>query len=624
MCGIYGFTRKGFDQSSSQAYLDQMSELLQHRGPDGQGGYIDDVLALGHRRLSIIDLDSGAQPMQDWLQRFVVTFNGEIYNFQSLRRLFESEGFRFRTKSDTEVILAAYAKYGEDCVNHFQGMFAFAIWDKQEQKLLLARDRLGKKPLYYSFAGDRFVFASELKAILALPGMSRELDLAALHFYLTFGYIPAPMTIFKRMRKVGEASLLTYQHNTVNERRYWQAPEFESGPPVGEGEAVDQLEAMLTDAVKSRLISDVPLGAFLSGGVDSSAVVAMMARLSKVKTFTIDFAEKSHSEVADAAAVSALCGTEHTVLQVATEAMSVLPKIAWHFDEPFADSSAIPTYYVSKMAREHVTVILSGDGGDELFAGYNSYANREQYKMLMGIPRAVRAPLFGALAGVLPVQAPMRNLFKYAALAEAEEGPGALGLYPYIKEDIISRQIAEDFRKNNPVLVRRELLSQHKEQGQLSRLQLADLTYYLPSDILVKVDRMSMANSLETRAPLLDYRLVEFAAQLPVSLKMNNGQGKFVLKKVLKRLAPGYNLQKQKQGFAAPIESWFKTALSGYTKGILLDERSTGRGIFKPRMIAKILALHEQGRRDYSEWIYMLLMLELWFQTFVDIPTRRI
>ncbi len=626
MCGIFGFTRLGMRDNKVNAVLAHMSELLVHRGPDGEGSYVDERIALGHRRLSIIDLESGAQPMQDWRKRYTITFNGEIYNFLQLRERFLKEGFRFQTRSDTEVILAAYEKYGEHCVEHFQGMFAFALWDKLANKLFLARDRVGKKPLYYFHDRDRFVFASEIKAILVMENIPREIDMEALNFYLTYGYIPAPMTIFKHIRKIHEASVLSYHDKDVVEKAYWKLPDPANIEDQSEEEYLAQLDSILADAVSSRMISDVPLGAFLSGGIDSSAVVSMMARSGKsfISTFTIDFAEKTFSELEDAKKVAAHCRTQHQVLEVKTDAVNVLPKLAWHFDEPFADSSAIPTYYVSKMAREHVTVILSGDGGDELFAGYNSYQKRDEHSALLRLPAMMRRLVFGGIAGLLPMQAPMRNLLKYAAFASPEDGPDAFGLYPYIKDDVLTLNFRKTAMQFNAVDIRRNIRTKYQAADKLTKLQMIDLQLYLPGDILIKVDRMSMANSLETRAPLLDYRLIEFATRLPVRMKMRDGVSKYLLKKLLQQSVPNDILKKRKQGFAVPVNKWFRTDLNEYTKQILLDHRSRERGIVETKAAEKVLDHHAKGKRDYSEWIYLLLKLELWFQTFMDESKRRI
>jgi asparagine synthase (glutamine-hydrolysing) len=627
MCGICGFTRNGFSRERSHQIVENMCGLMSYRGPDDQGVFVDEEIALGHRRLSIIDLSpAGHQPMTMNDAPFWITFNGEIYNFLTLRKQLESRGARFRTATDTEVILRAYEAFGEDCVRHLNGMFAFGLWDAAKKKLLLARDRLGKKPLYFYHQDDRFIFASEIKAILAVPGVTREIDLEALNLYLNSGFIPAPWSIFKHIRKVREASYLVYQSGTINERSYWDLPDGELEPPRTESHYAEELESLLEDAVRCRLISDVPLGAFLSGGVDSSAIVAMMAKCNSrpVETFTINFKEKTYSELEDARRVANHCRTQHHVLEVATDAVNLLPKLVWHFDEPFADSSAIPTYYVSKMAREHVTVILSGDGGDELFAGYVNYLKRNEYQHFLRLPKSIRRLTFGKMAQMLPIQAPMRNFMKYVAAASPDDGPAALGLYPYIKEDVLTVPVRQELQKHDPTALRRQILSTIKAKDKLTRLQFVDTKLYLPGDILVKVDRMSMANSLETRAPLLDYRLVEFASRLPVHFKMQGGTTKYLLKKVLSKYVPKSVLEKRKHGFAIPIDQWFQTTLNGFTKEVLLDDRCRARGVFDPKAVQKILAFHANGGRDYSVWIWAMLNLELWCQTYMDPSSRRV
>ncbi|MCL4705764.1 asparagine synthase (glutamine-hydrolyzing) [bacterium] len=626
MCGIYGFTQNGLKQPEAETLLQRMGQMLRHRGPDGEGAHLDDDIALGHRRLKIIDLESGDQPMHDWLGRYVISFNGEIYNFKELRQQFEQRGFRFRTRSDTEAILAAYHFMGKRCVESLQGMFAFALWDKAEKKLLLARDRLGKKPLYYFHQGERLVFASEMKAILSAPNVPREIDFEALNHYLTFGYIPAPLTIFKHIRKLQAAQSLTFFDGTVSFEDYWALPEPENGVLKSEEELVEELEALLASAVDLRLISEVPLGAFLSGGTDSSAIVAMMAKLNQqpVRTFTIDFSEEGFSEVDDARRVASHCGVEYNVLKVSTDAINTLPKLVWHFDEPFGDASAIPTYYVSQLAREHVTVILSGDGGDELFAGYRSYMQKDQYSTIKRLPRSLRRRLLAPIAHALPIQARARNFLKYAAYATSDDGPQALGIYPYIKEDIVTRSIRRELSAFDATSLRRTILAALKSTDKLTRLQYVDAKLYLPEDILMKVDRMSMAHSLETRAPLLDYRLVEFATRLPVHFKMRDSMTKYLLKKLLLKYLPPETLVKKKQGFAVPINRWFQQQLNGYTAEVLLDQRCRQRGYFNLAVVQKVLQHHATGRRDYSEWIWLLLNLELWFQTFVDPATRKI
>lgn len=603
-----------------------MSALLHHRGPDDRGDYVDESIALGHNRLSIIDLSTGKQPMQDAQERFVITFNGEIYNFPELRSQFTSKGFQFLTRSDTEVILAAYHFYGEHFLQPLQGMFAFALWDRQNKKLFLARDRLGKKPLYYYHHGESFIFASEIKALLSMPEVPREIDMAALNFYLTYSYIPAPWSIFKHIRKVREASGLIYQNGQITEQSYWELPPLEQDQQRTEQDYAEELEALLAEAVRCRMISDVPLGAFLSGGVDSSAIVAMMAKCNgqPVKTFTIAFAEKTFSELEDARRVANHCQTQHHFLDVTTDAVNLLPKLVWHFDEPFADSSAIPTYYVSKMAREHVTVILTGDGGDELFAGYTNYLKRDKHKTLLRLSPKLRRLTFGKIAQSLPIQAPMRNAMKYVATASVDDDPATFGIFPYIKEDILTAPLRHELRKYDSHLPRQQIWETLTAADKLTRLQFLDTRLYLPGDILVKVDRMSMAHALETRAPLLDYRVVEFAARLPVQLKLQNGVPKYLLKKVLRKYLPTANLAKRKHGFSIPLAQWLQTTLKDFMHEVLLDARCRQRGFFKAELVEQILKTHSAGRRDYSTWIWALLNFELWCQTFLDTATRKI
>ena len=595
---------------------------MTHRGPDDEGEYVDANLALGHRRLSIIDLSAyGHQPMSTPNGKTWITYNGEIYNYRELRRAFRKQGFRFQSQSDTEVILAAYTLHGEAFLNDLNGMFALAIWDSKEKKVILARDRVGKKPLFYFHDKNRLVFASEMKAILTCPTIPRELDMEALNLYFTYGYIPAPWTIFRYIRKVREASYVVFKNDHITEKNYWNIPTTIDSPKRSEDDYAEELEALLQEAVRCRMISDVPLGAFLSGGVDSSAVVTMMAKCSNapVRTFTIDFAEQAYSEGKDAESVARHCETEHEIMQVKTDAINLLPKLVWHFDEPFADSSAIPTYYVSQMARQRVTVILSGDGGDEMFAGYNSYLKKDDFQHIRTLPSGLRKKMLGPLANALPLHAPGRNALKFMACAGREDGAGALGVFPYIKDDLLTGDMRIELQRHR-VQLADSILKNVRFRDKLPRLQYLDARLYLPGDILVKVDRMSMANSLETRAPLLDYRVMEFAAQLPVKLRIQNGTTKYLLKKVLHKHIPAHILYKKKQGFAVPVKDWFATTLNGFTKEILLDNRFIERGLFKAGTVENVLNLHQKGRQDYSTWIWMLLCLELWFLTFVDAP----
>ena len=628
MCAICGFTITRMAEAEVRELLQRMNRTMKYRGPDDEGEWFDSNMALGHRRLSIIDLSpAGHQPMFLPDAGAAISYNGEIYNFLDIRRELENRGRKFRSRTDTEVILHAYAEWGDGFLQKLNGMFAFAIWDTQKKRLLLARDRMGKKPLFYYHNGRRFIFASEMKAILLHPDVPRDIDSEALGFYLNYGYIPAPWTIFKHIRKLRPAHFLIFQKGQIEEKPYWQIPAFHETPEdTDENDWLEQFESILQDAVRIRLISDVPLGAFLSGGVDSSAVVTMMSRVadSPPKTFTIDFSQKEFSEAEDAACVAGVLKTDHTAMQVTMKGLQLLPQLVWHFDEPFGDSSAIPTFYVSRMAREHVTVILSGDGGDELFAGYMNYLRSQKYNWLLALPHSIRAHTLAPISRILPVGAPAKNTLYY--LGKARKGLGAqeLGVFPYITENLISDDFRSTFCTDGRLWqVLPEWRNMNGMNG-VSRLQYIDARVYLPDDILVKVDRMSMANSLETRAPLLDYRLVEFAARVPRSLKLQNGQGKILLKKWLSRYLPKNIVYKRKHGFAVPIRDWFRNPQNGFTHELLLSQRFRKRGYFKPRVVEKILRLHEAGRQDYSTWIWLLLNLELWFQTFMDSDTRKI
>lgn len=604
-----------------------MCGVQKHRGPDEEGMHFGPGVGLGHRRLSIIDLSSGQQPMgsadgKDWL-----VFNGEIYNFQGLRDQLKAKGHVFRTKSDTEVILVGYREWGDKVVEKLSGMFAFALWDGGKKRLLVARDRMGKKPLYFADLPGRFLFASEMKSILCDPETPREVDPEAVDNYFSFGYIPAPLTIFKAVRKLRPGHYLTLEEGRPPEvRQYWDVRYAPSTECKTENDFVDKLEGLLKGAVERRLVSEVPLGAFLSGGLDSSVVVGTMAKIMgrPVKTFTIDFAEQGFSESADARLVADTFKTDHKVFTVKSDAIGLLPDLVWHFDEPFADSSAVPTYYVSKMARQEVTVVLSGDGGDELFAGYNDYAKRDMLAPFWRIPSPLRRHLIGPLGRAVPVDFPGKNWLVAIGKLEQYKAGRIFDIFPLIKDNLFSGEfrrslkgipapgLAIDYWKNLP------------EGPSLSRAQYADTKIYLPEDILMKVDRMSMACSLETRAPLLDYEIAEFAASIPPDLQRKDGRGKYVLRQAAKRFLPEAVLNKKKQGFAIPRDQWFRGALQDYAEAMLRSEKFRSRGYFDPAVVDAILASQRAGKADYGFWIWALINFELWHQVFLDKETRRI
>jgi asparagine synthase (glutamine-hydrolysing) len=617
MCGIAGYV--DLNQQADLSLIEKMNRTMHHRGPDGEGYHLDGPVALGHRRLSIIDISGGKQPMADDSERYWITFNGEIYNFPDLREQLKQRGYQFSTRCDTETILAAYKQYGENCVDHLRGMFAFAIWDSLAKTLFLARDRVGKKPLYYHFSDQRFIFASEIKAIVQHPAVSREIDHSALADYLQLQYVPFPKTIFKGIQKLPPGHSLTLKiaadNLKLNQRKYWDL-HYTPDHSLSEDDWCEQLREKLAEAVRIRMISDVPLGAFLSGGVDSSAVVAFMAKAqaAPVKTFSIGFKEEDFSELKYARQIADQFGTEHHEYIVEPDAMDMLPKLAWEFDEPFADSSAVPTYYVSKLARENVTVILSGDGGDETFAGYGRYPWAVDMTKYDFIPPAARKLLFGLPSAMLPDgvrgKGMLRHLSKdpfgrYAGLVSQGDKSYFNGLF----SDSFKRNLAE---LNTGDLFLQEFYESCNSSDYLTRLQYLDTKTYLPEDILTKVDRASMLCSLETRAPLLDHEFLELAAKIPSNLKLKDGTTKYILKKSLEGILPDNILYRKKMGFGVPLVHWFKDDLVDYSRDVLFSTEARQRGFFNQDQVEKLLDSHQKSGRDLSPRIWGLLFFEHW------------
>lgn len=624
MCGISGCYYSNSAAGDLRPLIEKMTDLITHRGPDGHGYFVEDEIALGHRRLSIIDLSLGAQPMSNREKTVWIVFNGEIYNFREIRKEFENENYPFQTHSDTEVLIALYEKYGVDLLEKINGMFVFAIWDVKRRQLFIARDRLGKKPLFYHMSAEKFIFASEMKSILADPSVPREVSPESVEMFFTFGFVPAPYTILKDVQKLlpGHYMLVSADQKII--RKYWDV-EFCPISPNGRMERYkDELYDLLYQAVKRRLISDVPLGAFLSGGVDSSSVVGMMSIVNElpVKTFTIGFEESEYSEADDARLVAEHFKTTHEELFVRPSSFEILPDIVWHFDEPFGDSSAIPTFFVSKMARQFVTVVLSGDGGDEMFAGYTRYQRIDQLRRFKRFPRWLKRYALAPLAEVAPLNFPAKNMLM--DIASDNAGPFGLGIYPYIKgivfSDMLKKQL-NGFELNYQSFPHLEKVD---HLNALSRHQYLDIKLYLPDDILTKVDKMSMANSLETRAPLLDYTIAEFAAKLPAEWQIVDGEGKAFLKDVVRRYLPSNVFTKPKHGFSIPKNTWFKGDLKAFAGEVLLSRRARERGYFNSDVIEKVLRVHAEGNRDYSKWIWCLLNFEIWHRLFIDADTRKV
>jgi asparagine synthase (glutamine-hydrolysing) len=625
MCGIAGVLELDGGRPASSEGLHRMAQLLSHRGPDDEGVYLSGPVGLAHRRLSIIDLASGQQPMESPDGQVCLVFNGEIYNYPELKHELEQRGYQFRTKSDTEVLLALYLVAGLEAFARLNGMFACAFWDRGSHRLVLARDRLGKKPLFYYQDGHRVVFGSEIKALLAYGGIERRVDPTVLHDYLSHSYTVGEATMVDGVRRLPAAHVLVVHNGRTTCHRYWELAFAPAPDPPAEAEAVERLEGLLTQAVRRRLMSDVPLGAFLSGGIDSSTVVAVMARLSDrpVKTFTVGFDEGEYSELEDARAVAKHLGTDHHEMIVKPSALDVLPDLVWHLDEPFGDSSAIPTYYVCREARRHVTVALSGDGGDEVFAGYTRYQELDRHRRMARIPSWVRRTLIAPLTGVLPVTWPGWNhLYELGRLTDGRV-PAGLGLYPYIRDALYTPDFTSQLRGCNPNESTDRLLRQAEHLDPVSCYQYLDTLQYLPADILTKVDRMSMAHALEVRSPLLDYGLVEYMATLPVSFKLRGGISKYVLRRIARQFLPPAVLVKRKQGFGVPIDRWFQTELRTFAEEILLEPRTLARGYFRRDTLRLLLSQHAAGRRDYSTWIWCLIVLEMWFRLFVDVGRTR-
>lgn len=626
ICGIYNFDGHSVDKG----LLQRMNDTLFHRGPDGEGFFIDSNIGLGHRRLSIIDLEGGKQPMSNEDGTIQVVFNGEIYNFLELKKELEAKGYRFRTRSDTETIIYGYDEWGEDFVQKLRGMFAIALWDARMQKLLLIRDRIGKKPLFYHLGKDRILFASEMKALLVDKSIPKEIDLHALDSYLSFGYVPSPMSIFKSIKKIPPAHIAVYKNGHFSVKPYWHLDMGNVASHKSEKNVIEELRSLFDEAVRLRLISDVPLGAFLSGGIDSSIVVASMAGLMKkepVKTASIGFSDKNFDELEYARIVADYYHTDHTEFVVTPNALEVLEDIVWHLDEPFADASAIPTYYVSKMARQKVTVALSGDGGDETFAGYINryYMNRLEDNIRRKIPDSLRKYILNPLSKVFPradyLPRPLRLKRFLSNLSYTFEQAYFRDMSFYFLPEMKQQLYRPEFKSAIKDFDAFDILGKHFEVNKnpdvTSRVQYVDIKTYLPEDILVKVDRMSMAHSLEVRSPLLDHKLMEYAGTLPSSLKLNGMESKYILKKCMKDRLPEKILYRKKQGFSIPLASWLRGEMKEFASETLFSSNNLLKNYFNSGYIKKIWRRHLSGRQDYAYPLWGLMMFELWQQRFL-------
>ncbi len=632
MCGITGAIWTDPEKALDQDTLRRMTEVLRHRGPDDEGSYIAEFqlrpprqtlsgVALGHRRLAIVDLAGGKQPLSNEDGSVWVVFNGEIYNFRQLRKRLEGAGHRFRTQSDTETIVHLYEDEGPGLLEYLNGMFALAIWDTQRGQLLLARDRLGQKPLVYRHEPGRLLFASELKSLLQVPGVPREIDPQSLDEYLTYQYVPHPRTIFRGFAKLPPGHYAVYRDDRLEVRPYWQV-DFNTEEDRPAGEYAKELRRRLTTSVELRLQSEVPLGAFLSGGVDSTIVVGLMRQLvgEPVRTFSIGFPVPEYDETRYARIAAEKFETVHEEFQVKPDALAVLPKLVWHYDEPFADSSAVPTWYVSQLTRRHVTVALSGDGGDELFAGYPRYRAVWLAGWFDRLPAVVRRLVAGRWWQRLPASPRQKSLVRrWKRFVEVLGQPADRRYLDWIaifNEARRGELYTDDFVARLPRLDPLEFLAgalnSSRRRDPVTATSLADLVTYLPCDLMTKVDIASMAHGLECRQPFLDHRVVELAARMPLGLKFRRGRGKRILLEAFADLLPAPIRRRPKMGFGVPLDHWFRNELRDFAREVLLDPQTLGRGYFRPEAVTGLLEDHQRGRFDHSSRLWALLILELW------------
>lgn len=608
--------------------METMNEAIKHRGPDDGGTYIspDGKVGLGHRRLSIIDLSPlGHQPMC-YLDRYEIVFNGEIYNFQEKRAMLEQDGYSFKSHSDTEVILALYDKYQEKCLDHLRGMFAFAIYDEKENILFIARDRVGKKPFKYYQDVNVFMFASELKAILTQPEYERKPDYTAIHHYLTLQYVPAPLTGFQGIAKLEPGHYMHVNLNTrqIEKKQYWKL-DYSEKLDLSESEWKTKIIEKLEESVKLRMVSDVPIGAFLSGGIDSSAIVALMAKNSKtpIKTFSIGFDDEKFNELKYAKIIAEKFKTDHTEFIVKPDAIHLLPMLVRQYEEPYADSSALPTYYVSKLTRDHVTVALNGDGGDENFAGYGRYS---VHKFSLFYDKFIFLHKLFVLPATYLVSKIAQTTFldRVHRFAQSLSKPYNYRYVDYVcyftnqmKADLYTEAFKEKMKSEDTYLIVADRFSESGSKNKAEQAVYADFTTYLPDDLMTKVDIDTMAVSLEGRSPFLDHEFLELTSQIPFSLKLKGKNNKkYILKEALRGLVPDEVMFRPKMGFGIPIHSWFRNELKEYAYKILLSDKAINRGLFKKESIKNLLDIHVNTKNDFGYHIWALITLELWFEEY--------
>jgi asparagine synthase (glutamine-hydrolysing) len=611
MCGIVGICEPGLGAQVDRDLLERATDCLRHRGPDGSGFFVRDNVGLGHRRLSIIDLAGGAQPMFNEDGTVAVVFNGEIYNYRELQSELEGLGHRFTSSCDTEAIVHAYEQWGTECLQRFVGMFAFAIWDDRDRSAFIARDRLGKKPVFYHFANGRLVFGSELKALLEHPAVPRKVDPGALDDYLAYSYVPSDRCIFAGVSKLPPAHWMRWKDGALQVQPYWKV-DFAPGPELREEEWAERVEEALRRSIRLRLRADVPLGVFLSGGIDSSAIAALASQelSGTVKTFSIGFRHADFDELPYARLVAERYQTDHHELVVEDRDVSALGELAYHLDEPFGDPSALPTFMVCREARKHVTVCLSGDGSDEIFAGYRRYRDAQQMARIDWIPPGLRLGLSQGISRFLPTAVWGRGFLERFGQSGAGRYFAQLSEFTAAERHALLADLGPGVVTDGPRCFEASLADPAPDL--VARLQLIDQRNYLPDDILVKVDRTSMQSSLEVRAPFLDHLLVELVNKAPTRLKLREDRGKYLLRKILEPHLPAPILSRRKMGFGLPIKHWFRGSMEDHARDMLLSAESRSGRFLARAAITRTIEGHARGMRDLSRQIWVLLMFEHW------------
>ena len=630
MCGISGIYRGGDGPPVERRILGGMLDIIRHRGPDDDGMFLADRIGLGMRRLSIIDVEGGHQPIANEDGSVIIVFNGEIYNYRELADQLRARGHHLATSSDTEVIVHLYEELGSECVHQLRGMFGLAIWDKKQQRLFIARDRLGVKPLYYAHAGETFVFGSEIKSLLQFPGITASPNLEAISNYLSLKYVPSPQTMFAGIHSLPPGHTLTYDRNGMRVEQYWDVSfQGENSPARSEEEYAERLDALLRESIKLRLRSDVPFGAFLSGGVDSSIIVALMSQMldEPVKTFSVGFdrTKRRQDELPYARLVSERFKTQHhEVIMRPEDFVSLAEKVMWHLDQPIADQATMATYAVSKLAAQHVKMVLTGEGGDELFAGYARYPGERLSPLFSFMPRPVKSTVL-ALAGRIP----QRERAKIAlnALCQSDEANRMVHWFPLFNDEmrgaLVNRSVA-GLEPGSAAAVFRDCLKQTDARRPLNRMLYVDTKLWLADFLLLRGDKLSMANSLEARVPLLDHKLVEFAATLPPQMKLKGLIRKYLLKKVARRYLPDSIVDRKKEGFPIPINDWFRGPVRPYIRDLLSPEAIRRRGLFNAPFVERLLQEQESGFGDHGALLWGLVSLEQWHRVFIDsTPTPR-